>query len=71
VIDLDELKRTWGDEFDRTDTHEGLNALARLAKAMHEDGKLPDEAYKVVCGWGRGRREKLNHKAAARAGEGA
>ena len=62
MIDLDALYRTWKVEFDRTEDHERLTHLGRLAKSLNEskgDDHLPDEAYKVVCGWGKKRREEL------------
>jgi hypothetical protein len=63
MIDLDKLRRTWGVEIERTMDHETLNHLGRLAKALNEstgDDHLPDEAYRVVCGWGKARREELS-----------
>jgi hypothetical protein len=59
VIDLDHLHKTWGVEFDRTEDHDTLTALAKLAKLRHDDGKLTDEEYRIVCGLGRKRREEL------------
>ena len=62
MIDLDKLLATWGVEFDRTEDHETLNHLGRLAKQLNEskgEDHLPDEAYRVVCGWGKKRREEL------------
>jgi len=59
VIDLDKLHRTWGVEFNRTDDHDGLTALARLAKHRYDHGELTAEEYAIVCGLGKKRRGEL------------
>ena len=67
MIDLDKLHRTWGVEFERTETDDELTALAKLArarnKAVGSEDHLPDEAYKIVVGWGKLRREALKGQA--------
>jgi hypothetical protein len=60
VIDLDKLHRTWGVEFNRTDDHDGLTALARLARAHRDHGELTAEEFAIVCGLGAKRRAELN-----------
>jgi hypothetical protein len=59
VIDLDKLHKTWGVEFERTETHDGLTALAKLARAHRDHGELTEEEYAIVCGLGKLRRAEL------------
>ena len=59
MIDLNKLHRTWGVEFNRTENHDDLTALAKLAKHRYDHGELTAEEYAIVCGLGAKRRAEL------------
>ena len=62
MIDLDKLHRTWGAEFNRTENHDDLTALAKLARAQRDHGELTAEEYAIVCGLGSKRRAELGER---------
>ena len=62
MIDLDKLHRTWGVEFNRTETDDDLTALAKLARSMRAAGELTEAEYDIVCGLGAKRRAELKEQ---------
>jgi hypothetical protein len=64
VIDLDQLHQTWANDIATADS-ETLTAIAKLAHARRftedrPERQLTDEEYRIICGWGKQRREELN-----------